>query len=627
MVKAHWGVGLTAVGLVLCTALSSASAQTTKQKQIESMLGFRPKQEGIDYTTPSASELKDCDVKLIGGTKPGSSGWLFKDGRGRALRRFFDSNGDRHIDIWSYFKDGLEVYREIDTNFNKRPDQYRWLNHSGMKWGVDINEDGLIDSWKAISSDEAALEAFHAVMNKDFRRLKAVMISESELKSLGLPAAFVDRIRTKLKHAPTKFQETLEEIPDTTSQNVVGRLESAPPQCVPGESLGANHDLYRHPTRTVLFETSEKNHEWLQTGEMLKVGNAWRLLDVPSPGTITPPTKRDPELQKLLDQLADLDGDAPEVVGPGPNKAVELYNQKRVALIEQIVRLVPGEERATWLRQIADNLAAASIHSESITNPHLNRLRQYQGQMAQQSPRSNLAGYFTFRSLWAEYTPKLSSEKYQKDLPKIQSQWLEELADFVQHYPNADDTPDALIQLAMGSEFNGKEDEAKRYYQQMVSNFPGHMFAPKAAGAIRRLGLVGNKMDLSAKTLSGNEFSIASLRGKVVAVYYWASYCSTCESTFAKLKKLREEYGPKGFEIVSVNLDDQQANAVNFLRNNPLPGIHLYHWTQGDGLSSPLANYYGIIGLPSLFLVGEDGKVISRTIQINDLEDTIQKEL
>ena len=47
--------------------------------------------------------------------------------------------------MWCYFLDGLEVYRDIDSNFNGKADQYRWFHTAGTRWGTDKNEDGRID--------------------------------------------------------------------------------------------------------------------------------------------------------------------------------------------------------------------------------------------------------------------------------------------------------------------------------------------------------------------------------------------------------------------------------------------------------------------------------------------------
>ena len=51
------------------------------------------------------------------------------------LRKFVDTNGDNVVDQWSYYKDGVEVYRDIDSNFNGKADQYRWFNTGGTPLG------------------------------------------------------------------------------------------------------------------------------------------------------------------------------------------------------------------------------------------------------------------------------------------------------------------------------------------------------------------------------------------------------------------------------------------------------------------------------------------------------------
>ena len=62
-------------------------------------------------------------------------GWIVRDGNGRILRSFVDTNGDNVVDLWCYYQGGIEVYRDIDRNFNGKPDQYRWLNTAGTRWG------------------------------------------------------------------------------------------------------------------------------------------------------------------------------------------------------------------------------------------------------------------------------------------------------------------------------------------------------------------------------------------------------------------------------------------------------------------------------------------------------------
>src|SRR5207302_6570743 len=132
--------------LVGSGALSAWAAPPT----LAELLSVRPHQEGVPYSTPSLPEQSSCTRDLEKGKH--SSGWRVRDAQGRTLRLFVDTNGDGHVDVWSYYQDGVEVYREIDATFHGKPDQFRWLNTGGMKWGIDVNGDFKIDAWKIISA-------------------------------------------------------------------------------------------------------------------------------------------------------------------------------------------------------------------------------------------------------------------------------------------------------------------------------------------------------------------------------------------------------------------------------------------------------------------------------------------
>lgn len=634
MAKARILPGLLA-GLALVAGSRAWAAPGAEQ-----ILQFKPKQDGVPYSTPAPDEVKACEVKLVPGPRQGSSAWMLLDAKKLPLRRFYDSNGDKQIDVWSYYQNGIEVYREIDSNGNQRPDQYRWLNAGGMKWGVDSNEDGKIDAWKVISAEEAAQEVFHAAAARDFDRLRLLFISEQEMRALKLPAAQVERVRKAQKEAEKKFADTLGQMKDFDVRAKFMRVESATPNLVPGDAIGAEQDLVKHTSRAVLYENSGKKHDWLHTGEMIQVGLAWRLVDAIGSGdpetvidpiaggtTGEPRAKMNPDHQKLLEELSTLDKNPPANVSGEPSAEVARYNRSRAELIEKILVYTQGDERERWIKQVCDNLSAASQAGDRAA---LARLGQYRESIAKGS-NDGLTAYATYRELWAIYGPKLGDKKLTPaEMQKLQDEWLEKLAKFVQTYSKGEDTADALHHLGMGHEFSGRDGEAKRWYQQLAKSFPEHALAEKAAGCVRRLDLVGRELELQGPRLQGNgNVGIADFKGKVVAVYYWASYIPVTVGDLARLRQMQSTYAAKGFELVCVNLDDNQADALKHLQANPLPQAHHVYMParEGGGLNSPLATYYGINGLPTLFLVGRDGRVINRTLQVNDLEDALKKAL
>lgn len=638
---------------VFCAALSQ-SVVSAAEPNVSDILAFKPKQAGVPVDVPTAAALSTCKVELVTGKAlPGGkqeTGWALKDGNGRLLRKFMDTAGDGKVHIWSYYVGGVEAYREIDTNGNGIADQYRWLGPNGSKWGVDKDENGTIDTWIVISPEEVSQEVLAATAAKDSRRLQALLITDEEMNELGLPANEIARIKAKRDKVGEQFNKTTAKLVKLTPEGTVWvHLEVKNPHTTLAEELGSKVDLIRYQRGTVLYQDGDpKNGKtgFLQTGEMIQVGRAWRLVEAPVDGLAAEPigpiagSSTDEQIQvpeKAKDiiekALKPLDEKAPSF-GASANE-IARYNASRGAIIEQIVAVIdekdtPAEYKARrdiWVKQIADCYAAAAQvgHEES-----LKRLGQWRTVIAKNAPGSSLAGYVTFREMTAEYSMKLMALTAPGANPKpevaqkIQEEWLKKLAAFVSEYPTADDTPDALMQMAMANEFAGKEADAKANYKAIVTNFGKSRLAAKAKGAIDRLESEGKEFELAGNTLgAGTPFDIKNIRGKgkPIVVYYWASWNG--QNAAKDFSKLASVINPAQVELVCVNLDNVQADAIEFLKTNKVGGTHLF--APGGLDSSPFAERYGIMVVPTMILLDADGKVVNRQIQTAILEDELKK--
>jgi cytochrome c biogenesis protein CcmG, thiol:disulfide interchange protein DsbE len=97
---------------------------------------------------------------------------------------------------------------------------------------------------------------------------------------------------------------------------------------------------------------------------------------------------------------------------------------------------------------------------------------------------------------------------------------------------------------------------------------------------------------------------LSRLKGKVVYVDFWASWCGPCRQSFPWMNEMQAKYGPRGLQIVGVNVDAKRADADQFLATTPASFLVAFD-PQGD---SP--RRFEVKGMPSSVLVGPDGKVI-----------------
>ena len=102
----------------------------------------------------------------------------------------------------------------------------------------------------------------------------------------------------------------------------------------------------------------------------------------------------------------------------------------------------------------------------------------------------------------------------------------------------------------------------------------------------------------------GSVVTLESLRGQVVYVDFWASWCAPCRRSFPWMNEMRQKYGGKGFVIVAVNVDKKRADAEKFLAQIPATFPVVFD----EAGTSPAA--FGVKGMPSSYLIDTSGNVV-----------------
>jgi thiol-disulfide isomerase/thioredoxin len=208
---------------------------------------------------------------------------------------------------------------------------------------------------------------------------------------------------------------------------------------------------------------------------------------------------------------------------------------------------------------------------------------------------------------------------------KAQQHLCDRLFRFAQQYPNSAEAPAALQEAAHLSETMGKTGEAQRYYRYLAVRYPHHVLGRKANGALWRLGPGKEPVQVQLPLLfpsspRDESLSLHEYRGRVVIVYFWSSNSPGVSEDMQRLKQLSDRYQYRGLAVVYVNLDSDPVAAKAFLSGRLTGGVHLH---QRGGLNSAIAERYGLLGLPQVFLVARDGTLLQQTQQTTGLDMTV----
>lgn len=129
--------------------------------------------------------------------------------------------------------------------------------------------------------------------------------------------------------------------------------------------------------------------------------------------------------------------------------------------------------------------------------------------------------------------------------------------------------------------------------------------------------------DFTATTLDGRPIKLDDLKGKIVLLDFWATWCAPCLAEMPNLKRAIDRYGKDGrFVVIGISLDDDAESVKRFVKQ------HGMGWAQvvlGPAEQNPVARKYNVSGVPAMFLIGPDGKVVAKDVRGRRLDTELSK--
>jgi thiol-disulfide isomerase/thioredoxin len=172
-----------------------------------------------------------------------------------------------------------------------------------------------------------------------------------------------------------------------------------------------------------------------------------------------------------------------------------------------------------------------------------------------------------------------------------------------------------------------KIDEWTRLAEKHLQSYPDHprnasitstMRAQKAMAEFKSAPL-----DLKFTAIDGHEVDLSKMRGKVVLIDFWATWCGPCVAELPNVLKAYEALHSKGFEIVGISLDQDRAKLDSFIKEKKMTWPQFF---DGQGWKNEISSKFGIRSIPAMWLIDKNGMLVSTNVR-GRLEEEISKRL
>jgi thiol-disulfide isomerase/thioredoxin len=178
------------------------------------------------------------------------------------------------------------------------------------------------------------------------------------------------------------------------------------------------------------------------------------------------------------------------------------------------------------------------------------------------------------------------------------------IAKFLETHPDDARAPALKLTEAQALE-TFDPDRARALYEETAKNEDKEI-SDAAKSGLELMAMRNKPLELSFTSVDGKKVDLADLRGKVVLVDFWATWCPPCVEEVPSLVETYGKFKDKGFEIVGISLDQDKSALEKFTAENKMTWPQFF---DGKGWDNELAKRFNIQSVPTMWLLDREGKL------------------